>query len=347
MVPIRQAAAATWIFGAAIITWLAVTTYGSARTWLPNLIARATLALALVLLPVHREETIGTVANLHFVMLFVGLVVLISEPLSKLERINGWVVLVVLGLSTPIALALVPFAAWRVARQRPWRLDGLTIAWFAGVLVQFSAIVLVRPQRPPSEGTPGSSIAARYVTDVVAENFFPIDRAARVVGLLIGLALLVTVALAVVASWRRRDIDRVLVLIAVPVVGFGTYVVSTAGYGARFRYALFPALCLLWVGLFAVETLTTVRRKPNWATDTVLFGAIATVMLIAWLPQWSASPYQRSGDSWARGLDAAATRCANTVTDEVEIIISPTELPPGRSWSVRVNCNELSGAEGG
>jgi hypothetical protein len=61
-------------------------------------------------------------------MLFVGLVVLLSEPRSMFERANGYVVLVLLGLSTPIALALIPAAVWRVFRHRPWRIDGLTIA---------------------------------------------------------------------------------------------------------------------------------------------------------------------------------------------------------------------------
>ncbi len=346
LVPLRQAAVATWIFGAAVVAWFVITVFVSSRTWLPHWLARATLALALVLLPVQREETIGSVANLHFIMLFVGLIVLISEPRSTLERLNGSALLLLLGLSTPIALALVPFAAWRVFRRHPWRADGLTIAWLIGVVVQFSAIVVFRPERPTSEGTTTASIGARYVTGVLAENFSPTDRATRAVGLALGVGLLALVAAAVVVARRRRDVQRVVLMIAVPTVGVGTYVISAAGYGARFRYALFPALCLLWVGLCAVQTLSGMRRAPSWATGTVLFGTVAALLLVAWLPHWSASSYRRSGPSWSQGLDDAAARCAATRADEVEVVISPTDLEPGRGWSVRVDCADLIDSEG-
>jgi hypothetical protein len=326
---------------------LTLTTYAAARTWIDHPVARAILALGLVLLPVQREETIGSVANLHFMMLFVGLVVLISAPPSTIQRINGWCVLALLGLSSPIALALVPFAAWRVFHRRPWRLDGLVVAWLIGVVIQFGAILLFDPMRPSADGTAGSSIAARYVTGVIAENFFPTDRAARAVGLLLGATFVVAVGAAVVVAWRRRDLDRALLLVAVPLTGVGAFVVSSAGYGARFRYAVFPALCLLWAGLCALQELARIERAPARATEGIVFAAAAVLLLVAWLPHWSASDYRRSGPTWAQGLATAAETCARTAADEVEVVIRPTDLPPGRSWSVRVECDEAIAARGG
>lgn len=345
-VPLEQAAAAMWIFGAVVVAWMAITVYVSSRAWIEHPLARATLALALVLLPVQREETIGSVANLHFMMLFVGLVVLIGEPRSTTERVNGWCVLALLGLSSPIALALVPFAAWRVFRQRPWRPDGFVVAWLVGVVVQFGAILVFDPTRPSSDGTSGSSIAARYVTGVIAENFSPTDRAARAIGLLLGAAFVIGVGVAVVVAARRRDLDRALLLVVVPLTGVGAFVVSSAGYGARFRYAIFPALCLLWAGLCALQVLARVDRAPGWASESVVFTAVAALVFVAWVPHWSAGDYRRSGPTWTSGLTTAAQTCTRTGADEVEVVIRPTDLPPGRSWSVRVDCAAAVAARG-
>ena len=131
-----------------------------------------------------------------------------------------------------------------------------------------------------------------------------------------------------------------------PLIGVGAFVVSSAGYGARFRYAIFPALCLVWAGLCAVMTLVRVDRAPTWAAEGIVFVVVAMLLVVAWVPQGSASDYRRSGPTWTSGLTTAAQTCTRNGTDEVEVVIRPTDLPPARSWSVRVDCVAAIAARG-
>lgn len=340
-VPLRDASWANWLVVAAATAWCAATVFVSSRTWLENLPARLVLAAGVVLLPVVGVETIGNIANLHFIMLFPALLIAISKPRSRAEWINSVVFMLVTTLSTLETAVLLPLIAHRVLLQhaRP-RLDNITLAWLVGSVLHFALVLATGPDREVAERTSLASIAFNYAKRVVFENFSPTSRAAGFIGTVLLVVIGVVVLRAAQLAWSD-DRHRALLLVAVPLVGAALWVVLgwRLGYTTP-RYAVFPAMCLGWSLFVAVDVLCARPAAPPWASRWGVSLLAAAVLIVSWLPHWSPPAYRRDGPTWHELLDTAARRCAEEGGDAVVVQVPPARADEDR-WPVELQCDEL------
>jgi hypothetical protein len=341
--PVETAPLVEWIVLALVTGWAAVTSFSASNDWLDCLPSRLAISLGVVLLPVIRYESIGSIANLQMLLLFPALLVLISCPQRRIQWINGGLFLAITALTTPLVIVLAPLAALRYfyANGRQRKIDLFLTVWLMATGAHILFIVVTGPSRP----TPASSVRgalSNIARRVILENFSPVTVGRKIwaiaFGMLIGLVLIVLVYRAIRVAWTADRI-RAILLIAVPVTGALTWFGLTVPQGAPARYAIFPAMCLVWALLCAAETPASIAAAPHpWRQRSATLIAIGLVA--CWLPHIGADSYRRGGPFWREVVHQSSDECERN-RDAVAILhIPPTTLDPNR-WVVRVSCRLL------
>jgi hypothetical protein len=340
-VPVSVAPYVNWLIVAVCIAWCAATIFVASRTWVSSLAGRLLLAGSVVLVPSIGRESIGNIANLHFIMLFPTLLILISKPRSRAEMANGALFVALATASTLQTVVLAPVVVFRIWMNRPRRVDLLSLLWIVGTAAHLLAIFIVRPERP-QEATPSlTGVVRSFGKGVLAENFSPTTSGAVLTGTVVGLVLTFLIVKSALVTYRDGDRERALWLVVVPASGVLLYLFLgfRLGYTTP-RYAVFPGMCLAWSVVTAAEILV-----PRLAPDNPIrrFGGVLLacgLLLVVWLPHWRVDYYRSQGTTWNASLDRAAEECATAGTESVVI-----EIPPGTEgqnlWPVRVDCDEL------
>jgi hypothetical protein len=340
-VPFSSAAIVNWAVVALLAGWCAATVFVASKTWLGSLAGRLLLAGAIVLLPVLRYESIANMANLHFVLLFPSLLITISKPTSRAEWINGSAFLVASTLSTPQTAVLLPFVLYRLASRRG--VDSIVASWTAGTVVHFLAIAVVRPERSTDEGTSSlASVVGNYGKRVVLDNFSPFSSPAAVLAVVLIVGIGAVIARAVQVDWQV-DRTRAVLLVAVPAAGGVLWLLLGVGLGDTTpRYAVFPAMCLTWAVLVAVETLVSgTSGLPASARRYGVSVVVIGIVLVGWLPHWRPPDFRSQGPTWGATVSSAERACAEDDLAEIEVEVPPltTEGPP--EWPVVLSCDRV------
>ena len=331
LVPLRDAALAMWLWTALVVAWVAATIAASSRTWLRTWPARIVVALAVVLLPVSGQESIANAANLQFPMLFASLIVLISRPRNRVETINGCVLLVATGLTTPLSAALLPFAIWRAVRERNLRPDAYILSWLGGTVVQWVAIGLTHPSGHPPH-------RRQCVHDRSSPRGRGLSTESRSIGCLpasrpvAGPGLCSNPVGAGRAAVEARRSERALLLVAVPAFGVALLVGLALNSGATNRYMVFTGLCMVWTVMagaeVAAESLPRRRSVPSRGRRPP-----RSCFLVSVVTRWTPTATRRSGPTWSASLDRPGERAAPTLT-RVRVRIAPVQAERPDQWSV-------------
>lgn len=339
-VPIDLAPLANWLIIAVVVAWCAATLFVASKTWIASMPARLVLTAGIVLLPVVRVESIGNVANLHFIMLFPALLVMICRPQSRSEWVNGSLFVLVSTLSTLETAVFFPFAAYRVWTRKPRGLDPITIVWALGSAVHFGVVFVAGPERAISTSTSLPSIVFNYGKRVVFDNFSPVYRLSGVIGTVLVVALSFVIVRAVMVSWSKHR-EIAFLLVAVPAVGALLWVVLGERLGGTTpRYAVFPAMCLTWSLFVATETLArrfdADHRSRRWGAVTL----VPALVLVAWLPHWAPPAYRGDGPTWRETLSAAEDQCRAEGGEFVTVQVPPSTADQDL-WPVQLECADL------
>jgi hypothetical protein len=340
LVPIRAAALTMWIWVAFVVGWLVATVTVSTRTWLTTWPARIVVALSLVLLPVLGLESIGNAANLQFVMIFACVVVLIGEPRSRIETINGALVLLATGLTTPVAALLVPFVALRLFRRRSFRPDPLVLAWLVGVAVQLVAVAVTRPSGPDRSGEPIDVVLDRLDLAGFRLNLLPNDLGGAG-GWLVMVAYVVVLGAVVWLAWSQRQRQRAVLLAAVPAFGVGTLLVLAWISGPANRYMTVPGLCLVWSVAAAAETIGAALPRSWRVSPTMMSAGVAALLLVTFVARWNPSDLRVSGPTWGESLDRAEQFCRDHPDAAARLQIAPMREDRPLQWSIVLACRDV------
>lgn len=368
--PVERYSYLTALSSAAIASLFALFVYFASAPLLGSRLRQAVLAGALLFAPVLPFEVTGNLANVQW-LLVMGCLLAVLLPVTSWPAIAVRVSIVVLAtLTSPLCVAFVPIAVWRLVshRRRPAR-RGLVVplAYLLGAGTQLLvwAGAEQEPRVAPALGDFTVDALKLYSTRVATELVFGARVTARawpslgyglaVVGVLAVGSLLVwrwlragriarwfiaacavsSVAIYVFALWQR---PRFLASMSVPDEGPYNFLGS--------RYQLFPAALLL-LALLVRSDLSTehlvdttvqapVRLVDDLRANRALSVIVALWVVVAFLPSFRQTTPRSGGPDWTVEVSRAEQLCETQPVDAQVVPISP---PP--EWVLALPCSVL------
>jgi hypothetical protein len=253
-------------------------------------------ALATVSAPALRTESLGSLANLQWFLLYGALWLCLARPDRTKWAVSAALALVA-AATTPLTAVLFPVLLV-VHRGRAWR-HPATAGLAAGLVLQ----VLSRLLAPRSAGRvldrdPGLPPGlGRTYLDSVAGIRSGVPETGTAFGVLLLLA-----GLTALWACRHDRLRTVSVIVIVALTGallfVGTSVITNAATG---RYIGVGTL-FLWAALVLAAS-----AAPPWAA-----AAVGTLLVTAAVLCFPADPYLVSGPSWATEVARATAGCEAT-----------------------------------
>jgi hypothetical protein len=325
-------------------------------SWVP---ARMLIASLTVLAPLVPREVLGNMANLHSLVLWTMLWVLLYRPRT---RAGGYALTVfaLLGTLTEIeCVFLLPLLLWQPKDRRRWTVRG---AYLLGVTIQLCVSVIVpRGQNGnPPVGFP--SILYGYLINSVVPLWVPQNSIGAAVawgGPLLCTTLLVPflIALFIALKWGS-SVQRVaaIALVAGPAVIYSVSVIenpssiydyahmSAAALRTLWlaRYGVIPsmmlcALLLLAAGIIitrpkGVSGSETKRRTTRNMFAELAVAGLVVLLLVQFVPQ---NTRRSSGPQWQPQIAALRSECQRAA-DSHSVPIDETI-----HWHVDVHCGRI------
>jgi hypothetical protein len=353
----------TAVAAIAVTAWAASVTFLVARWYIPQRAFCALLALSVSLVPALRTESINSITNQHFVLIFAAFWLYLAPPRNAVRTILRSVAVVLIGLSSPLLFVMIPLPIARAIRFGKKELP-LLVATGSAVLVQASFHFFWNSSTRGGGGiTAAGNAAADYTTDVFESTFGGYH---PVVGRPYAATVAVIVAIGTAGFglwWLRRvraareeqraDVavarTEFLMMLSMLLSG-GFMIVSVQLGGTSYRYAITPSLFLctflvasasrVWtagVDPFIVRGHT--RRKRHIAR--LIIVGVSILVLLGWARGFSSSRYRRSGPTWSASLATARSTCRAT-NHPPKTLLVPIAPGHGRvSWYIDLDCASL------
>jgi hypothetical protein len=314
---------------------------------LPKTSVRLALAAICLLAPSLPREVLGNAANLHSIMFWLLVWLLLgSAPTRSWSWLGG--VAAFCAAATEIQGAyLLPLAVYRIRDRRSWPVIG---GFVLGELCQLVATITApRPVSGAERNSP-ASLGFGFLINSVVTVWVPqkqVGQAVAAGGVLLCLLLLLPFVVFGCLVWRRggRRLRPVVltVFVGAPLI----YVASVLDnprpyyeYSALSmqqlqtlwltRYGVVPQMLLLAILVIGIGLL----RRPSLrrAVGILLGTAIAMVVAFQLNPTIARRSY---GPEWAPQVIAAAARCASEPAGE------PVILDETLGWHVDMTCGQV------
>ncbi len=368
--PLGYAAALITTISAFVVALLGLYVYVLTGELFRTQGARLALAVTFVLLPAAGYETNANTINLHWYLIFVSFLVLVTRPQTTRGIALGAVVVGFATMSDPLTGLLLPLAAWWLWEQRTWRAAIIPAVLVAGLIVQFGVATAQQPLgNPPWELVDLPNLyalrvaAGLLVGDAYLDEFWMRYGFAFAYGCLAVVAVFCAYGVA-----RSPGRDRILLLaalvysavvMAAPLIVRGTEGFFLDPFNLNgSRYFLVPILLLALVVIKILDTewtrpagasMVSLRRRRTAAACLAIFGAGVL------MSSFGANNVRSGGPRWGLQLDAARALCRDPDpppptpngppprflpgTDVVAIPVAPPIEPP--PFVVKVDCERL------
>jgi hypothetical protein len=359
-VPIESWAVGLAIAAVALTAGTAALTFWVARWYLPQRSVCALLAASVALLPTLQTESVNSLANQQFILVFAAFWLFMAPPTTTAGTLLRAGVVLLIGLSAPLMFVLLPLPIARMVRFGRSELP-LLVVTLAALLVQASvALFWSSDQRGGGLHAAGNA-AVSYATDVLGPVFgglhitgrrFAIGAITAVVALAV-LALLVRRFLRITSADpgdRSRRGRRVELLMMLSLLSSGAFMLVAVQLGGiSHRYAVAPSLFLctfvfagasrVWIAMRATRTSVKGFDGKRVALGVAVLG-VAGLLAVGWYRGFDPSDYRRSGPTWAHSVALARTTCRRDrrPTRLVLLRIAPTP----ETWYVHLQCDALS-----
>jgi hypothetical protein len=354
--PLEHAPLVMALLTSLTVALLAFYVFEASAAWIASPLLRALLALAMVLAPVTARDIAGTVANLHWYLIYASFWAIVCPWRSR-----GWLVLstaVVLTsvLTDPLTAVLLPLGlliGWRDRVRAAWVVPGAIVL---GLLVQ----LVLRDEGAERVGGVDVGVVPRIFAERVTSSLFAGDEQLYdVFGRQTGSpfawgSLVVVAALLALGLWRLRGRRRLLMaagtvlsltFFLIPVVSRGTALLVPDipwALGAS-RYIYLPVMFLLTA---LVAGADRGERGPWRARPLEL--AVALLVLVPMALDYRA-PHRTDGEPrWKPALAQAERACAQgRPVGPVTLIGAGAErtaiIPTHRlgHWNVPIACADL------
>lgn len=356
--PLEHAPLVMALLTSVTVALLAVYVLEASGAWLASPPLRALLALAMVLAPVTARDIAGTVANLHWYLIYASFWAIVCPWRSRGWLVASTAVVLTSVLTDPLTAVLLPIAlllAWRDRVRAAWVVPGAIVL---GLLVQ----LVLRDEGAERVGGVDLGVVPRIFAERVTSSLFAGDEQLYDVfghrtGSPFAWGSLVVVAVAIGAGlWRLRGRRRLLVLAGaalsltfflIPVLSRGTGLLVPDipwALGAS-RYIYLPILFLLTALVAAADRA---GRGSGAARLRPLELAVALLILVPMALDYRA-PHRTDGEPrWKPALAQAEEACAqNRAVGTVTLIGAAGDrtaiIPTHRlgHWNVTIACSNL------
>ncbi len=273
--------------------------------------------LATVSAPALGTESLGSLANLQWFLLYGALWLCLTRPEGTRWPASA-ALAVTAAATTPLTVVLLPVLLLLHGR-RVWRHPAA--AGLVGGLVLQVLCILRAPRSTGLELDRGPGLPpglGRTYVDSVAGVTTLSPRAGAAVGVLVLLA-----GAAALCTARRHRREAVIVALTGALLFVGTSVLTGATTG---RYAGIGTL-FLWAAL-----VLAAGAAPRWAS--ALVGALLATSAVIGLP---VDAYLLSGPSWSSELDRATSECRGPAAPDTAVL----RLSPKGRTSITVSCRAL------
>ena len=348
-VPLRWSPLAVTVLAAMTLSAMALVATYAVSGHVRHPVLRILLCVYVVLLPAG-PETIGSIANLHWTLLFLAVCVLLWDPATRVGRTLSCAVLFVAATSNPLGLVLVPLALVRLAalgRRAAPQLVALSV----GAGLQSLAMVSSGGRDTAPFAQP-FRIGVWYVGDVLPTAVFgsaltqrsdpgvsPVSAALGIVVLVV----LVGAALVLRQEGPRRARPVALICLAYSVLLYAS-LASLAGM-APGRYSVPAVLLLLLAGLVVLDAVLDSRRlrqawKAGGASRVGL--ALVAVVGVGLATSVPALPARSAGPAWEREVKRAQSDCTDAPGEGASLRIPPGDTWTDTTWTVDLPCEAVT-----
>ncbi len=354
--PLERAPLVMALLTSVLVALLSLYVLVASAAWIESPVLRVVLALAVALVPVTTRDIAGTVANLHWYLIYASFWAVLCPWRSRgwLAVSTGVVLLAV--LSDPLVAVLMPLAvvlAIRAQRRDAWVVPG---AFALGLLLQ----LVLRDEGAERIG--GVDVAAvprifaeRVTSSLLAGDRHLFDLFGGRTGSVFAWASLGIVAIAVGVGLARLRGRRAWLLgggaalsvafFLIPVVNRGTDLLVPDvpwALGAS-RYMYLPVMFLL-TGLIAAVDFPAARGRLR-ALELAVAVAVVAVIVVNYR-----APHRTSGEPrWGPAVEQARDACAaRAPVGSIKLIGEAPNLtaiiPTHRlgHWYVPIACSKLS-----
>jgi hypothetical protein len=316
---------------AALVTALfALVVFQLSAEFLPGRLSRAIVALPVVAVPLSQNDVPNSIANLHWLGLYVLFWLLLCRPVSWLGQALAVAGIVLIVDSDILAGTYLPFVGFLIWFHR----DRYTIvkgaAFVVALAFQVGGLLFGASQREGLEPNPIRWLTGYILRAVPSALFgqrFAGTTVTKTTLVFAALAWLIVGAALVLALRRYTSPKRLLAALA----GFHSvalYAAPVALSGvATSRYAVAPAMLLL-VALVALLNPRDAKSGPLWA----LAGLMAVVVVV----NLRVDNPRAAGPAWDAELREARVACA-TGGAVVAVPIPPQEPP----WYATLPCDYI------
>ena len=355
--PVYYAALANAVLLCFILGFLAQRIYKNLAFIVQNSTHRVMISLSILLLPINNFETIASGTSLHFILLFVTLIICLSASRTFNISIVDAIVVSVSFLSDPFTiLCLTPLILGRTSQLRTFWRDRfiLLLLWGTSFLIQGWMVYAIYSDTPRklTDAPSLSKTIYLYLDRVVGSTLIPnwglvssntfID--GRVTLFLVFRAALACIIFAVFFSIATRvyvksrrcgrdfDLHAILFLLLAPIA---YWLIASFMINPEPRYAVLPGMSLLVIVVYLISQSfdfggSAFKKKVYPCITSVL---IATL----WLFSFSPSERRDSGVTWKSEVTKARLECQSDKLELATLRILP--IDPG--WSITIRCSTL------
>jgi len=355
--PVYYAALANAVLLCFILGFLAQRIYINLAFIVQNSTHRVLIALSILLLPINNFETIASGTSLHFILLFVTLIICLSASRKLNISIVDALVVSVSFLSDPFTiLCLTPLILGKASHLRTfWKHRfSLLLLWGASFLSQGWMVYAIYSDTPrkltdaPSlpktiylyfDRVVGSALIPNW--GLVSSNTF-ID--GRVTLFLVFRAFLAFVIFAVFFSIAIRvygksrkigkdfDLQAILFLLLAPIA---YWLIASFMINPEPRYAVLPGMSLLVIVVYLISQ--SFDLNGSIFKKKVYPGITSVLIATLWLLSFSPSERRDSGVTWRSEVVKARLECQS---DKLELATLRI-LPVDHGWSITIRCSTL------
>lgn len=359
--PIEKVTFVNFLLATFVLGLSVVTVFNHSKTLVATIPLRIIASIGLVFVPIASFDSLANLANLHFTLPFVVLLILISSQEKAKTSVLSVSLIVLACLSDPLCIFCLP--ALLNLERTGTRLsinvkDSVySRAYFASMFIQLIFTIVYLAQGARSLGQENSVVKTFYLflDRVVGSTFIPgwgrvssLDFTGEsFVAKLLIRAILASIVIFIwlflylkltkkeVLTDKSDLLSRDFLLLQLLVCSVTYWFTAGIAFNPEPRYGIYPSLCLLMCAIVIIDRYSLTQQNHK-ARRAILWIFSASVFA-TWLLSWTPSPYRITGPEWREEIDKGIKLCANSNNRSAQLQILPSE----GNWYVEVPCPSL------